>query len=303
MEKEKLLREEYEKQKKEKEKLKEELLKAEILEKERKEKERLEKEKEENERLERERLEKEKEEKERKEKEKLEIEALKKELEEKKKKEKEWKKKKEEEERQKQKAIDFPNGITYKNSKINDEIKFIHLDIKFKNEIKDIEIFDIYSPSKQGYKVVNFEKNKYVMVFPFYKSKPNNEKLSFGIREVKTQTFVEGNEIELKPNYLEYINKPKKHYELRIIKEKSEYMTFNIYNKPKDKNKIQYLKLINKLNLKDYRFKTTCINDVTKLLNYKEIIDLIMEIGNNQISEKLIGILNDRKIEIQVIDS
>ena len=90
----------------------------------------------------------------------------------------------------------------------------------------------------------------------------------------------------------------KKRYELRIIKEKSEFLDFNIYNTPKQMDKINYLKLLQKLNLKDYEFKYSFIKEAVKSLNYYEIIDKIMEIGISQLSLKLIKVLYDRKIDI-----
>ena len=52
-----------------------------------------------------------------------------------------------------------------------------------------------------------------------------------------------------------------------IIKEKSEFLDFNIYNTPKQTDRINYLKLIQKLNLKDYEFKYSFIKDAAKSLN------------------------------------
>ena len=106
----------------------------------------------------------------------------------------------------------------------------------------------------------------------------------------------------LENDYLQY-NDEEKRFELEIIKEKSEFMTFNIYNVPKEINKISYLKFLHKLNLKYYDniFSLSCIKEVTKSLKYNEIIDLIMEIGINKLSEKLIIILKERNCEVYQI--
>ena len=95
-------------------------------------------------------------------------------------------------------------------------------------------------PSKLGYKVINYERNKYYIVFPFYKTK--RDKLFFGIREVETNKLMDNKDMSENDN-LKYNNEEKR-FELEIIKEKSEFMTFNIYNVPKEINKISYLKFL-----------------------------------------------------------
>ena len=90
-------------------------------------------------------------------------------------------------------AKNFPNGITSSsnNNISNKAIKFIHLDIEFKATQKQIEVFDIFAPKKEGQKVINFNNNKYFTVFPFYKpKKPRKEYMEeyiyFGVRDIKT---------------------------------------------------------------------------------------------------------------------
>ena len=154
-------------------------------------------------------------------------------------------------------------------------------------------------PSKPGYKVIKYENSKYYIVFPFYKAKRG--KILFGIREIETNKLM--NNLDIKENdYLKY-NNGEKRFELEIIKENSEFMIFNIYNVPKEINKISYLKFVHKLNLKDDDniFSLSCIKEFTKTLKYNEIIDLIMEVGINQLSEKLIIILKERNCEIYQI--
>ena len=75
-------------------------------------------------------------------------------------------------------------------------------------------------------------------------------------------------------------------------------MIFNIYNVPKEINKINYLKFLNKLNLKNYVFTLSYVRDVTSSLKYYEILDLIMDIGVNNLSELLTKIIFDRNIDI-----
>ncbi len=168
--------EKIEKEEEEKERLKKE--EEEKLERERKENERIENEKKERERIEheqkeRERIQKEKEEKERIKIEREKSEKLEKELLEKerirKEKEKKERAEKEKQEKQEKHASKFPKGITSspRENDLKEEIKFIHLDIIFKSNEKQIEIFDIFAPKKKGYKVINFEENKYFSVFPF----------------------------------------------------------------------------------------------------------------------------------------
>ena len=83
-----------------------------------------------------------------------------------------------------------------------------------------------------------------------------------------------------------------------IREEKTEFMIFEIYNVPKEINKITYLKFLHRLNLKNYTYTINCLREVTNSLKYYEIIDLIMEFGKNQLSEILLRIINDRKIDI-----
>ncbi len=53
--------------------------------------------------------------------------------------------------------------------------------------------------------------------------------------------------------------------------------------------------------MKDYEFKYSFIKEAAKSLNYYEALDKIMEIGINQLSQKFIKILYDRKIYIYEI--
>ena len=284
--------EEEEKEKKEKERLEKEK-----IEKEKKEKEKLEKEKKEQEYREKERQRKEMLENIRKElaKKKMEIE-----MQEKKRKEEEERKKKEEEKKKNEQehAKNYPDGISSINENIaNKEIKYVHLEINFKKEAKEIEIFDIFGPSKPGFKFINIEGNKYYVVFPFYKFN-KLKKLIFGIRDIDKKELINDNEIG--SEYLKF-NIENQQWELNILKKEHSEMVFNIFNVPKEINKIFYLKFLNKLNLKNYTFSLDCIREVTSILNIQEILDLIMEIGINELSEELIRILIDRKIDIYQI--
>ena len=287
-----------EEEKKEKEKKEKEKRERELLEKEKKEKERIEKEKKEKEILEEEKrrqiqIENErrkicklKEEKERKEREK-------KEEEERKKREKERKKLEEKH------TKNFPDAISFINEKnTNVEIKLIHLEVEFKNKPKDIEAFDIFGPSKPGYKFIYIENNKYYTVFPFYKF--SNRSIIFGIRDTKEKKFIDNNDIEGK--HLEFRAKPKQ-WELNIMRKKDSENIFNILNVPKEINKFRYLKFLNKLNLKNYSFNFDCIREVTNALSYQEILDYIMEIGMNKLSEMLVKILIEKKIDIYHISN
>ena len=180
------------------ERLEKKRIEDEKREKERKEKERKEIEEYEMAKKERERLEKEKKEKERLQKEKLEKERQ------------EEEKKKEQEEHGK----NFPNGITSFNNNISNKvIKFIHLDIEFKAAQKQIEVFDIFAPKKEGYKVIYYKNNKYFTVFPFYKPrKPRKEYMEefiyFGIRDIKTLEFIDNKDIK-ENDYLKFNEKKK----------------------------------------------------------------------------------------------
>ena len=80
-------------------------------------------------------------------------------------------------------------------------------------------------------------------------------------------------------------------------------MIFNIFNVPKEINKVDYLKFLNKLNLENYKFTMDCVKEVTSVLNYEEILDFIMEIGINRLSEILIKIIIDRNTDIYHISS
>ena len=285
---------------------KEEKRKEKEIEKERQEKEKKDKEKqEEKERKEKERKEKEEKEEERKEKEKeekvkKERERKEKEFEEKEKEEKEEKEREEKLNKEKEHAEYYPDGICSTKGKIQKNgLNYIHLEIKFVAVTKDVEIYDVNGPSKPGYKVIKYEINKYYIVFPFYKTKKS--RIYFGIREIETKKLMDNKDI-LENDYLKYNNEEKR-FELEIIKEKSEFMTFNIYNVPKEINKISYIKFLHNLNLKDDDniFSLSCIKEVTKPLKYNEIIDLIMEIGINELSEKLIIMLKERNCEIYQI--
>lgn len=77
-------------------------------------------------------------------------------------------------------------------------------------------------------------------------------------------------------------------------------MMFYIFNVTKEINKISYLKFIHNLNLKKYKF-ISCIKEVTNILEYSEIWDLILELGDTDLSKILINILNKRKIDLDQI--
>ena len=205
----------------------------------------------------------------------------------------------------------YPDGIFYnKNNEniANKEIKFIHLEVKFEKpeNKKDIEVFDISGPSKPGYKFISIEKNKYFVVFPFYKFK-KLETLKIGIRDIKEKNFIDDKEIS--GESLNYKTEKKKWgdeklWELNIISKKENYeIIFNIYNVPKEIDKVNYLKFLNKSNLKNYSFSFDCIREVVSTLKYNEILDLIMEFGKNTLSEMLIKIIIERKEDIYHISS
>ena len=218
--------------------------------------------------------------------------------------EEEAKEQKKREEEKKEHAKKYPDGIFWKDdNKEKTEIKLIHLEIKFsaKKNKKDIEIFDIYGPSKPGYKFVNIEDNKYYVVFPFYKY-INLKKIIFGIRDSKNEELINNTEISGE-KHLTY-NRKDKQWELLILSKKEDYeMMFNIYNVPKEINKVHYLKFLNKINLKNYSFTFDCVREVVSILKYDEILDMIMEIGINTLSEMLIKIIIERKIDIVHIAS
>ena len=253
-----------------------------MLRQKKEENEKLEQEFKEKNRREREKQKKEREENERKEKENKEREKIEKEMLSKQKKEEYYFK-------------NFPDGISSNDNIANKKIKFIHIDIEFVSQVKEVEIFDINSPQKEGYKVIKFQDSKYFSVFPFYKT--DKKYIYFGIREIDTKLSLDGNIIS-KYECLKY-NKEKERFELKIIK--SDIMKFDIYNVPariKGKEEIHYLKLLQQLNLKNYNLSFYKLKEVTKSLKYSEILDLLMEIGINKLSEDLIKILIDRKIEI-----
>ena len=218
----------------------------------------------------------------------------------KKRKDEEEKRKKEEENRIKDEfmhTINYPDGISSKKENTeNKKIEYIHLEIKFIKEPKELEIYDIHGPSKSGYKFYNYENNKYYVVFPFYKFNKNS--IIFGVRDTKEKSIISDNDI-----YGEHLtfNKNKKYWELTILKKENYEMIFNIYNVPKEINKINYLKFLNQLNLKNYIFTLDCIREITFDLKFNEILDLIMEIGINKLSEILMKIIIDRKIDIYPI--
>jgi hypothetical protein len=141
------------------------------------------------------------------------------------------KKKEEERIEQEEHSKNFPDGISSIKSNIKKKIiEFIHLEIQFNGKFKEVEIFDIYSPKKSGYKAAYFENNKYFIVFPFYKT--NEDNIFFGIRNIESNDILDDNDIK-EDDYLKY-NKRERRFELKIIKEKLEYMIFNIYNVPKE---------------------------------------------------------------------
>ena len=209
------------------------------------------------------------------------------------------KKKREEEERKKREQIhikNYPDGISSLFENIeNKEIKFIHLEIKFLKEEKDIEIFDIFGPSKQGYRFVKMESNKYYVVFPFYKFS-NLKSIIIGIRDIVKKESIDNKTIS--GEHLRFDNQLNQ-WELNLLKKDNYETIFNIYNVPIEINKINYLKFLDKLKLKNYKFTLDCIREITSTLNYQEILDLIMETGGiNELSELLIKIIIDRKIDI-----
>ena len=178
----------------------------------------------------------------------------------------------------------------------------MHLEIIFKNKNKkkEIEIFDIFGPSKPGYKLVNYQNNKYYVVFPFYK---NKNKIILGIRDTKEKKLINDNEIQ--GDNIHY-NTKEKQWELNIIKKEYSEIIFNIYNVPKEINKVHYLKFLNNLNLENYSFTEECIRDVTMDLKYEAILDIIMELGigiNKYLSEILVKIIIEKRIDIYHISS
>ena len=99
----------------------------------------------------------------------------------------------------------------------NKEIKFIHLEIKFKKETKDLEIYDAFGPSKIGYKIINYKNNKFFSVFPFYNIM---KKIIFGIIEIDSGIIIDDDYIS--GEYFKF-KKQEKQWELstKLTKENS----------------------------------------------------------------------------------
>ena len=324
-EKERLEKLEMDELEKENKKLKEELEKNKKIQEKREEEEKKEKEKQERERLKKEEKEREKLKKEEEEKQRLEIEEKENErkrqeiLEQKLKQkikyqeqiEKQEEEQKKEEERKKLEEIkkknkadrikreeehakNFPDGISStRENNANKKKKFIHLEIKFNKSQKEIEIFDIYGPTKPGYKFEKIEKDKYWVIFPFYKIN-KLKTIIFGIRDISNNNSIDDNDISGK--YLSF-NNSENYWELSILKTENCEMIFNIFNVPKEIDKINYLKFLNKINLKDYTITLYCVREVTSIYKFTQILDLIMELGKNNLSKLLITIIIERKID------
>ena len=209
-------------------------------------------------------------------------------------------KKKEREENEKRILQKFPLGIS---TESNSEafINYVHLEISFKKEKKDIEIYDIRCPKKEGFKFINYplKKNSFFVVFPFYKTEEQN-KISFGIRNSETSEEIDNN-ILVKGGNLNLIPIIGRGFEL-ILKQSELFNYLKIYNlELEEKYHIEYLKNIQDMNIKEFNYSISGVRKIFENSNNYEIIDTIIQIGENNLSNILIEILNDKKMNLYKI--
>ena len=127
--------------------------------------------------------------------------------------------------------------------------------------------------------------------------KESNE-IILGIRDAKNKEFI--NDEYISGNNLKF-NAEENHWKLTLLMSKNTESFFNIYNAPKEIYNLAYLKFLYRSNLKGYEFIYSFVEEATSGLKYFEILDLIMEIGINQLSEKLIRVLINKKVNIYEI--
>jgi len=240
--------------------------------------------KEEEERIKKEEEDKIKKEEEERRKKEEEEEKIKKEEEERRKKEEEEKRLKEQLKR-KEKEKEF--GICF-NKESNDKINYIHIEVESENN--SIEIYNLANEDNKGYKFIQFEKNKYFTICPFFIGKKS---LLFGIRDSETKKPFELT-LENSVNSHLIHSKGKKEYKIYI--QTNHYNLFNIFNEPHllEKNKIfLYLKKLYEFNYYNCEFYS--IQNATSAFSFSDIIDKIMEIGDeHRLSSTLIKILANK---------
>ena len=216
-------------------------------------------------------------------------------------KEKENEEKKLKEIKEREYAEKYPNGI----SCIYQEniLCFVHFEINFKTKIKSVEIYDMLSPIKKGFKFIKYElkENTFFVVFPFYKGK-EQKSVSFDIRDE------EKNRIE--PKHINFENNAKCDYdeedgyklELKKFKVYDYLQIYNI-NLEERNSIIKYIKQIMKMNIENFHFEYFYIREFFEYSNDHEIIEIILDIGKGDLSKMLINILKERKITIQKISA
>ena len=197
-------------------------------------------------------------------------------------KEKEEKRKKDKEEEQKKYAEIFPNAISCKDKENITRICFVHLEISFKDEIKDLEIYDIFSPIKKGFSFVKnkLTDNTFFVVFPFYKTE-HQKKVYFGIRDtsqiaIKTDEINFENNIKIRPK----LDKGYEGYELDLqILKLYDYLQIYNVNLEERNSIMKYIKQILEMKINYFNFEYDYMRKFFEYLNDYEIIEFILEIG------------------------
>ena len=92
-----------------------------------------------------------------------------------------------------------------------------------------------------------------------------------------------------------------KAFELKL-KQFELYYYLKIYNlESEEKYHIEYLKIIKDMNIKDFNFSISGVRKIFENSTNYEIIDTIIQIGENILFNILIEILNDKKMDINKI--
>lgn len=191
------------------------------------------------------------------------------------------------------------NGIIFKKP-YPKEFDYININIKLKNDtnIKEIEIYNILMPDKEGYKFIEFEKNIYFSVCPIYH---DIKLIKFGIRDELKEKVDEDKMVISYNDNLQYVDAEGGYFQ--IMKDNEKGYNFEIYNEPEltEDNILLYLEKL--CNLKIYEFNAEVILRITINIDYKKILDLILRIGieNEKLINYLIETLKKKYVEVNQV--
>jgi len=175
-------------------------------------------------------------------------------------------------------------------------IIYIHVDVILNDPTEsDIEIYDIYRPTGEGYKLLKYEDDngngtKYFSVVPFY-CYNGMQSIVFGVRKYPSRRNIT-------------LRKPKSsadnnRYEIELEDEKID-KDLKIYN-PIYKNELDYFRQISLINPKNFEYSYKRLHQLCESLPINNLVDIVLKTGFNNFTSIIINIIGNRNYSLKDI--